>query len=164
MLGPSLFWGWVRMKKKNESIITELCTIGNIYYMTSTKNSQGFPIAMRNDCLLPDRSCWFCWCTADPVPVCTDCSDPLERLRLPFERFPFEPFPFPAVLFGIAGTDGMCNSDSDADEHDFTSCIGSLQIRSLPALLPPKNKHFIHYHLVCNCNFATLKLYLLNYE
>lgn len=114
-------------------------------YITSTKNSQGFPIAMRNDCLLPDKSCWFCW-FPEPVPVCTDCSEPLERLRLPLDLFPFEPFPLPVFLLGIVGTDGIWNSDSDAEEQDFKSWIGSLQICSLPALLPPDKIRSFHIH------------------
>lgn len=69
------------------------------------------------------------------MPVKTDCSEPLDLLRLPFERFPFDPFPLPDILFGNTG--GMWRSVSDVDEHDFKSCIGSLHICSLPALLPP---------------------------
>jgi len=69
-------------------------------YMTSTKNSHGLPIAMRKDWRLPDKSS-FDFTPATPdcplrtelpcwggvvVVVATDCSEPLDLLRLPPDR------------------------------------------------------------------------------
>lgn len=150
-------------------------------YMTSTKNSQGLPIAMRNDCLLPDRSCccWLCscccccWCwrpPPEPVPVCNDCSEPLLRLRLPLLRLPLEPLLLPppvpplplppppvvtvvVVLLGIAGTTGICSSDSEAEQQD-------LRPRCSPSLLYVREKQtrsclcavfVLHCSSFCGC-------------
>lgn len=70
-------------------------------YITSTKNSQGLPIAIRKDCRLPATSsaCALpvavgplatelpCW-GGVVVVVATDCSEPLERDLDPPDRRP----------------------------------------------------------------------------
>ena len=90
----------------------------------------------------------------EPVPVRTDCSDPLLLLRLPLERLPLLLPPLPpavvivvAVLLGIAGTVGSCSSVSqhrDLRECDRQPSItGSRGFNSVSshALLSPINTH-----------------------
>jgi hypothetical protein len=66
-----------------------------VCYITSTKNSQGLPMAIRKDCRLPDISSGTCWSCRLPPPLpllpaplaapaaAVDplCSEPLERDR-----------------------------------------------------------------------------------